>query len=61
MAPSGGRGKSAVSPPSVDKQTSGERTATAAFVKGFGCRPHDGRHRVFGGRRPKASKGGNRD
>jgi hypothetical protein len=33
----------------------------AAVVKGFGCRPHDGRHRVFGGRRPKASKGGNRD
>jgi hypothetical protein len=29
-------------------------------VKGFGCRPHEGRHREFGGRRPKASKGGNR-
>ena len=30
------------------------------FVKGFGRRPHEGRRRVFGGRRPKASKGGNR-
>jgi hypothetical protein len=29
-------------------------------VKGFGCRPHEGRRRLFGGRRPKASKGGNR-
>src|SRR6266403_1851509 len=29
-------------------------------VKGFGCRPLEGRRRVFGGRRPKASKGGNR-
>jgi hypothetical protein len=24
------------------------------------CRPHEGRHREFGDRRPKASKGGNR-
>ena len=32
----------------------------SATVKGFGCRPLDGRRRVFGGRRPKASKGGNR-
>jgi hypothetical protein len=32
----------------------------AAVVKGFGCRPLEGRRRVFGGRRPKASKGGNR-
>jgi hypothetical protein len=30
-------------------------------VKGFGCRPHEGRRREFGGRRPKASNGGNRD
>jgi hypothetical protein len=29
-------------------------------VQGFGCRPLEGRRRVFGGRRPKASKGGNR-
>jgi hypothetical protein len=29
-------------------------------VKGFGCRPLEGQRRVFGGRRPKASKGGNR-
>jgi hypothetical protein len=29
-------------------------------VKGFGCRPHEGRHREFSARRPKASKGGNR-
>jgi len=29
-------------------------------VKGFGCRPLEGRHRMFGGRRPKASKEGNR-
>jgi len=29
-------------------------------VKGFGCRSHEGRRGVFGGRRPKASKGGNR-
>jgi hypothetical protein len=26
-------------------------------VKGFGCRPLEGQRRVFGGRRPKASKG----
>ena len=32
----------------------------SGIVKGFGCRPHDGRRREFGGRRPKASKGGNR-
>ena len=31
-----------------------------ACVKGFGCRPLERRRRVFGGRRPKASKGGNR-
>jgi hypothetical protein len=31
-----------------------------AIVKGFGCRPYEGRHREFGGRRPKAAKGGNR-
>jgi len=36
----------------------GERMS--ASVKGFGCRPLEGRRRVFGGRRPKASKGGNR-
>jgi len=35
-------------------------TRAAALVKGFGCRPHEVRHRVLGGRRPKASKGGNR-
>jgi len=29
-----------------------------AIVKGFGCRPLEGWRRVFGGRRPKASKGG---
>jgi hypothetical protein len=29
-------------------------------VKGFGCRPLEGQRREFGGRRPKASKGGNR-
>jgi hypothetical protein len=29
-------------------------------VKGFGCRPLEGRRSIFGGRRPKASKGGNR-
>jgi hypothetical protein len=32
----------------------------SASVKGFGCRPVEGRRRVFGGRRPKASKEGNR-
>jgi hypothetical protein len=32
----------------------------SASVKGFGCRPLEGQRRVFGGRRPKASKGGNR-
>src|ERR1700686_2437714 len=32
----------------------------SVHVKGFGCRPLEGRRRVFGGRRPKASKGGNR-
>jgi hypothetical protein len=29
----------------------------SAHVKGFGCRPHEGQRGVFGGRRPKASKG----
>jgi hypothetical protein len=29
-------------------------------VKGFGCRPLEGGRRAFGGRRPKASKEGNR-
>ena len=33
---------------------------SAGFVKGFGCRPLEGQRGVFGGRRPKASKGGNR-
>jgi hypothetical protein len=32
----------------------------SAFVKGFGCRPLEGQRRIFGGRRPKASKEGNR-
>jgi hypothetical protein len=31
-------------------------SATSAYVQGFGCRPLEGRRRVFGGRRPKASK-----
>jgi hypothetical protein len=30
------------------------------IVKGFGCRPLEGQRRLFVGRRPKASKGGNR-
>jgi hypothetical protein len=30
-------------------------------VKGFGCRPHAEGAALSGGRRPKASKGGNRD
>src|SRR5260370_24462272 len=30
----------------------------SGFVKGLGCRPVERRRRVFGGRRPKASKGG---
>ena len=34
--------------------------SSSRFVKGFGCRPLEGRRRLFGGRRPKASKGGNR-
>jgi hypothetical protein len=34
--------------------------STAAIVKGFGCRPHEGRRGEFGGQRPKASKEGNR-
>jgi len=34
--------------------------SSSHFVKGFGCRPLEGRHRMFGGRRPKASKEGNR-
>ncbi|MGV7216488.1 hypothetical protein, partial [Bradyrhizobium sp. UFLA05-112] len=29
----------------------------SAHVKDFGCRPLEGRRGVFGGRRPKASKG----
>jgi hypothetical protein len=32
------------------------QTLMSAFMKGFGCRPREGRRRVFGGRRPKASK-----
>jgi hypothetical protein len=35
-------------------------TATSAIVKGFGCWPLEGQRGEFGGRRPKASKGGNR-
>ena len=34
--------------------------AMSSFVKGFGCRPLEGPVRECGGRRPKASKGGNR-
>jgi len=34
--------------------------ARTGFVKGFGCRALEGQRGVFGGRRPKASKGGNR-
>src|SRR5262249_13341558 len=37
------------------------RGAESGNAKGFECRPLEGRRRVFGGRRPKASKGGNRD
>jgi hypothetical protein len=33
------------------------RLGISQFVKGFGCRPLERRRRVFGGRRPKASKG----
>jgi hypothetical protein len=29
----------------------------SVHVKGFGCRPFEGRRSVLGGRRPKASKG----
>jgi hypothetical protein len=36
------------------------KAARTVFVKGFGCRPLEGRRRVFGGRRPKASREGNR-
>jgi hypothetical protein len=32
----------------------------SAYVKGFGCRPLTGGAANTGGRRPKASKGGNR-
>jgi hypothetical protein len=32
----------------------------SAYVKGFGCRPLEGQRGVFGGWRPKASKGGKR-
>src|SRR6266436_13692 len=35
--------------------------AMSVPVKGFGCRPRGGRRREFGGRRPKASKGGGED
>jgi hypothetical protein len=51
---------SAIPPLSGEKLTSGERVATAAFGKGFGCRPLEERRREFGGRRPKASNEGNR-
>jgi len=34
---------------------------TSGIVKGFGCRPRDENAACTGGRRPKASKGGNRD
>ena len=34
--------------------------SSSHFMKGFGCRPLEGQRGVFGGRRPKASKGGNR-
>jgi len=60
MAPSGGPGMSAIPPLLEDKLTSGEGAKMTAHVKGFGCRPLEGRHRMFGGRRPKASKEGNR-
>jgi len=50
----------ALLPLSGDKQTPSMRIKIGAHVKGFGCRPLEGRGRVFGGRRPKASKGGNR-
>ena len=33
----------------------------SAIVKGFGCRPHQESAACTGGRRPKASKAGNRD
>ena len=50
---------------SAPKQTSFMPDPCLSFrmspvVKGFGCRPLEGRRRLFGGRRPKASKGGNR-
>jgi hypothetical protein len=32
----------------------------SAFVKVFGCRPHEGGAAHSGGRRPQTSKGGNR-
>ena len=52
-------------PVSGTKSESSERRASeyelkSAVVKGFGWRPHEGRRGEFGGRRPKASKGGNR-
>ena len=34
---------------------------TAAYVKVFGCRPHDEGATYSGCRRPKTSKGGNRE
>ena len=34
--------------------------AMSAFVKVFGCRPHDGGAAHTGGWRPQTSKGGNR-
>ena len=38
----------------------GEARDMTVVGQGFGCRPLEGRRRVFGGRRPKASKEGNR-
>jgi hypothetical protein len=39
---------------------SAKRWRVSALVKGFGCRPHAGGAACAVGRRPKASKGGNR-
>jgi hypothetical protein len=46
----------------VEEEFSGvnEYLAVSAVVKGFGCRPQERRCRVFGDRRRKVSKGGNR-
>jgi hypothetical protein len=41
------------------ERTLPESRETSPFVKGFGCRPLEGRRRAFGGRRPKVSKEGN--